>query len=57
MVDHQILLNHLEHFLGVSGKALAWFKAYFTDCAQCVSILGSKSTKVPLTLSVPQGSV
>ena len=46
-----------KYHLGVNGKALAWFKAYFTDHAQCVSILRSKSEKVPLTRGVPQGSI
>ncbi len=56
-VEPQILLTHLEHHLGVTGSALAWFKAYFTDRAQCMSILGSKSAKAPLTRGVPQGSI
>ena len=56
-VVHQILLTHLEHCLGVIGQAVLWFKSYFTDHVQCVSILGSKSTEVPLISSVPQGSV
>ena len=56
-VDHQILLTHLEHRLDVNGAALAWLKAYFTDSAQCVSILGPKSAKVLFTHGVPQSSI
>ncbi len=26
--DHNILLNRLENFVGISGSALAWFKSY-----------------------------
>ncbi len=25
-IDHNILLNRLENFVGISGSALAWFK-------------------------------
>ena len=57
MVGHQILLTHLEHHLGVTGSALACFKIYFTNRVQCVSILGSKSAKLPLTRDVPQGYI
>ncbi len=30
-IDHNILLNRLEHFVGISGSALAWFKLYLSD--------------------------
>ncbi len=30
-IDHNILLNRLENFVGISGSALAWFKSYLTD--------------------------
>ena len=26
--DHNILLHRLEHFVGINGSALAWFKSY-----------------------------
>ncbi len=29
-IDHNILLNRLENFFGISGSALAWFKSYLT---------------------------
>ncbi len=27
-IDHNIILNRLENFVGISGSALAWFKSY-----------------------------
>jgi len=29
--DHNILLNRLENYVGISGIALAWFKSYLSD--------------------------
>ncbi len=30
-IDHNILLNRLENFVGISGSALSWFKSYLSD--------------------------
>ncbi len=37
-IDHNILLNRLEHFVGISGSALAWFKSYLSDRHQFVAV-------------------
>ncbi len=37
-IDHNILLNRLENFVGISGSALAWFKSYLSDCHQFVAV-------------------
>jgi len=29
-IDHNILLNRLENYVGISGIELAWFKTYLT---------------------------
>jgi len=29
-IDHNILLNGLENYVGISGIELAWFKTYLT---------------------------
>ncbi len=37
-IDHNILLNRLENFVGISGRALAWLKSYLTDHHQFVAV-------------------
>jgi len=56
-VDHEILLQHLYDYLGITGNALAWFRSYLQDRKQTVHLLGSTSTKRDLKYGVPQGSI
>ena len=35
-VNHEILLNRLEHRYGMAGSVLAWMRSYLTDRSQCV---------------------
>ncbi|KAI2662327.1 Transposable element Tc1 transposase [Labeo rohita] len=37
-VDHNILLNRLENYVGISGSALAWFKSYVSDRHRFVAV-------------------
>ncbi len=37
-IDHNVLLNRLENFVGISGSALAWFKLYLSDRHQFVAV-------------------
>ncbi len=37
-IDHNILLNRLENFVGISGSALEWFKRYLSDRHQFVAV-------------------
>lgn len=30
-VDHDSLISHLEHWVGIRGVALDWFRSYLTD--------------------------
>ena len=55
-VDHKILLTKLNH-LGVRGLPLNLLKNYLTDRSQYTSINGFHSSRLPLTIGVPQGSV
>ena len=55
-VDHKILLNKLERY-GIRGVVNKLFVSYLSGRSQCVSIDGNKSTLLPVTSGVPQGSV
>ncbi len=56
-IDHNILLNGLEHFVGISGSALAWFKSYLSDRHQFVAVNEEVSYRSQVQYGVPQGSV
>ena len=55
-VSHQKLLFKLETY-GVTGKALQWIKAFLSGRTQRVYIGSAVSTSVPVSSSVPQGTV
>ncbi len=56
-IDHHILLNILENFVGISGSALAWFKSYLSDRHQFVAVNEEVSYRSQVQYGVPQGSV
>ncbi len=56
-IDHNILLNRLENFVGISGSALAWFKSYLSDRHQFVAVNEEVSYRSQVQYAVPQGSV
>ena len=56
-VDHTILLNRLETVFGIKGKALEWFRSYFTRRTHFVQIENDSSNHHELSCGVPQGSV
>ncbi len=56
-IDHNILLNQLENFVGISGSALAWFKSYLSDRHQFVAVNEEVSYRSQVQYGVPQGSV
>ena len=56
MVDHEILLNKLEHY-GIRQHHLSWFRSYLTDRSQQVHINQQISELSTLQYSVPQGSI
>ncbi len=37
-IDHNILLNRLENYIGIRGSALPWFKSYLSDRHQFVAV-------------------
>ncbi len=56
-IDHNILLNRLEHFVGISGSALARFKSYLSDRHQFVAVNEEVSYRSQVQYGLPQGSV
>ncbi len=56
-IDHNILMNRLENFVGISGSALAWFKSYLSDRHQFVAVNEEVSYQSQMQYGVTQGSV
>ncbi len=56
-VDHKILLERLENWVGLSGMALKWFRSYLEGRGYYVSIGEHKSKWTSMTCGVPQGSI
>ena len=54
-VDHKILLHKLEYY-GTRCVCNDWFKSYFSDRKQFVSINGYNSDLMPVDFGVPQSS-
>ena len=56
-IDHEILFELLEKYVGITGNALQLIKSYFSDRTQRVVIDGILSDFASLVCGVPQGSV
>ncbi len=56
-VDHNILLERLENWVGLSGMALKWFRSYLEGRGYYVSIGEHRSNWTAMTCGVPQGSI
>jgi len=56
-IDHQILLCVLSDRFGVSSTALNWFHSYLSERTQSFIYAGDATDCLPVTCSVPQGSV
>lgn len=53
-VDHQILLNHLPHYIGVLGTVPQWFTSYLCNKTYSVKIRDF-SFMAPVTNRISQG--
>ena len=55
-IDHSMTLKKLAK-LGIMDKENTWFKSYLHNRFQCVDTGEGKSTPLPITCGVPQGSI
>jgi hypothetical protein len=56
-IDHSILLERLNRYVGVGGSVHKWFDSYLSNRSQQVIINNKISKHVTLDMGVPQGSV
>ena len=56
-VDHNIPLDRLENWVGLSGTTQYWFKSYLNKRDYFVSIGDYTSEWMKMTSGVPQGSI
>ena len=56
-IDASILLERMEVYFGVTGRALQWLSSYLTQRRQCMKMDGVLSPVSMLPSGVPQGSV
>jgi len=56
IVDHNILLDKMNHFFGIRGQALELFRNYLSNRKQYTKILNYKSQLAEISHGVPQGS-
>ncbi len=56
-VDHAVLIDRLEHCVGLSGVALDWFKLYFANRSFSVKMGEHYSSNAFSPYGIPQGSI
>uniref|UniRef100_A0A3Q3N5J5 Reverse transcriptase domain-containing protein n=1 Tax=Mastacembelus armatus TaxID=205130 RepID=A0A3Q3N5J5_9TELE len=56
-VDHDVLLDRLEAWMGVTGSVLNWLKSYLQDRDYFVSLGNYESERTKMKCGVPQGSI
>ena len=56
-VNHEILIDVIEHTFGVMDSALNWFKSYLCPRKLTVNVDGHHSREIDLKCSVPQCSL
>ena len=55
-VNHKILLERLQHDIGISGVPLQWFQSYLSNRSQRIDVQGTLSQNFSLECGLPQGS-
>ena len=56
-VDHDVMIDRLHHYYGLSGIVLQWFRSYLSNRCVTVRVQDSFSMYKPFPYGVPQGSV
>ena len=56
-VDYSILLSRLEHWVGIKGPALEFFRSYLSGRSFSVTLGDATSSTASLLCGVPQGSI
>ena len=56
-MDHTILLQRLEHWVGFTGVVIRWLKSYLFDRSFSVTVGNCSSASTSLICGVPQGSI
>jgi len=56
-IDHDVLLERLDHRFGVRDAASSWLRSYLTNRQQFVKLGRHSSVVMPCDSGVPQGSV
>ena len=55
-VNHKILLERIQHDIGISGVPLPWFKSYLSNRSQRIAVQGELFRLFDLDCGVSQGS-
>ena len=56
-VDHNLLIERLENWVGLSGPVLNWLRTYLTNREYFVALGDHSSEALPMACGVPQGSI
>ena len=56
-INHEILINKMRTYFGVTGDQLKWFISYLNNRPQQCLVNGQLSSPRTITSGVPQGSI
>ena len=56
-INHEILLDKMHNFFGITGTQLKWFESYLNNRVQQCLINGQLSSPKTIICGVPQGSI
>ena len=56
-INYDILMNRLQHSVGITDAALSWLHSYLTERYQRVAVDSTTSADCVMKCGVPQGSV